>query len=520
MVYCQFLGAQTLESNKLKVSKDLTANLQYIDPVFNTKNIELLNLQSDVSADSLIGTVPIIPSLDLSIQPLKYMKDVKPAGYSGFVKSHIGHLTPLFVQGVYSYNLDNFFSVTLGGKYDNLNESVIHSKFIKKSDGFLNAKYYINKDLYTAISISHDNTSYGLFGFNDTPSGDLNESNDYLRTDLSVGIQSFNLTQSKFNFGLNLGLNLFSTLNNEVHEKLININSKFDLNFSKNFGLSLIPGIQYFNSNLNSINSFSSILQARFLNKTWSSELGISAIYVEEEFNLFPQINAQIQLSSNQKLHLLANQSIETLGIGSISKMNPYISPTQNKREIAYSQRVTASFSNVMSEKHDLVFDLEWNNSKNALNFFNSESTDKTFDISYIDFKTLVFGLTYNYTLIEEIVSFSFQSRYNHYYNNSAHLLHRPKFEINPYVVLSTRNRKLEFRTGIKLNSGQEIALIPYEKTRTGYRKNIDAEIKYKLARQIVVYFNGDNLLNDSYQVLNGYSQFGRNLSGGILVKF
>ena len=96
------------------------------------------------------------------------------------------------------------------------------------------------------------------------------------------------------------------------------------------------------------------------------------------------------------------------------------------------------------------------------------------------------------------------------------YLLKRPKHSLNAqwnYVINSKLNVSL---TGRFISERKDVGGYASPDVTLGYYTLLNANIQYKWSKKIVVFANGQNLLNDNFSEINGYNAIGRMLQFGI----
>ncbi|MFM7719919.1 MAG: TonB-dependent receptor domain-containing protein, partial [Sediminibacterium sp.] len=96
------------------------------------------------------------------------------------------------------------------------------------------------------------------------------------------------------------------------------------------------------------------------------------------------------------------------------------------------------------------------------------------------------------------------------------YLLKRPNHSLNVqwnYVINSKWNISL---TGRFISERKDVGGYASPDVTLGYYTLLNANIQYKWSKKIVVFANGQNLLNDNFSEINGYNAIGRMLQFGI----
>jgi vitamin B12 transporter len=96
------------------------------------------------------------------------------------------------------------------------------------------------------------------------------------------------------------------------------------------------------------------------------------------------------------------------------------------------------------------------------------------------------------------------------------YLLKRPKHSLNAqwnYAINRKWNASL---TGRFISERKDVGGYAKPDVTLGYYTLLNASIQYKWSKRIVVFANGQNLLNDNFSEVNGYNAIGRMIQFGI----
>ncbi len=100
------------------------------------------------------------------------------------------------------------------------------------------------------------------------------------------------------------------------------------------------------------------------------------------------------------------------------------------------------------------------------------------------------------------------------------YLLKRPKHSLNAQWNYAISNKWNASLTGRFISERFDVGGYASPDVTLGYYTLLNANIQYKWSKRVVVFANGQNLLNDNFSEVNGYNAIGRMVQFGIRVQF
>jgi vitamin B12 transporter len=100
------------------------------------------------------------------------------------------------------------------------------------------------------------------------------------------------------------------------------------------------------------------------------------------------------------------------------------------------------------------------------------------------------------------------------------YLLKRPKHSLNAQWNYAINNKWNASLTGRFISERFDVGGYASPDVTLGYYTLLNANIQYKWSKRVVVFANGQNLLNDNFSEVNGYNAIGRMIQFGIRVQF
>jgi vitamin B12 transporter len=100
------------------------------------------------------------------------------------------------------------------------------------------------------------------------------------------------------------------------------------------------------------------------------------------------------------------------------------------------------------------------------------------------------------------------------------YLLKRPKHSLNAQWNYTINNKWNASLTGRFISERKDVGGYASPDVTLGYYTLLNANIQYKWSKRVLVFANGQNLLNDNFTEVNGYNAIGRMVQFGIRLQF
>jgi hypothetical protein len=260
-------------------------------------------------------------------------------------------------------------------------------------------------------------------------------------------------------------------------------------------------------------------LNIKYNSDKWSQSFGMSYVKTNDMQNFFPLINTNLTVNNDLRLSMRLHQEIEYQGLHATVQQNPFIDFQGFIPNTTLKQSLTLAAENRFSKSTTFSLEVSYNQYSNALNFSNSQAELFTFTTDLVDYKALSFRSEINYTYSDHLDAGL--SLMYHKFENEETLFNKQRNIAKPYIGIHTSNRKVSGKIWGTFNTKQNLYKDSEDQiVQSGIRKDLSAEIFISLWENINIRLNADNLLNDDFEVLGGLSTYGRNISGGVLIKF
>lgn len=508
--------AQNIEDNQLKVVKEFETEVFDAKPIAYDYRIDEVKIPTgQVVSDSLQLLGAYSPDLALNVSPVAYQMPADARLHRSYLSLHKGTINKWNAQGSYIHRVDNYFTVGVSGYYDQWANDAIKDKMATQAGGRLHAKYYLTDKVYTQLHIGTESSKWGQYSDNTVIEGPRRDTINRKSTSVGLALKSYNTGAQSWNYSLSAQHHLTKHIGSD--EKSWDVNA----GIIKRLGTSWSAGA---NSTLqqSTIKENGQVvtnqLFARYNAADLSMRIGAShnaQIGVDKSF--FPYLEMVWNIDPSMQLTAAVEESYALNTLTDLSQQVPYISPTQ-VAETSTTQSRSYSLA-LASTIYKLTINgqLSYNDIKNDLNW-SSTHDSPTIHIGQIDYQSASINLSGAYAVSKEL-SAGLSGHYSHYLSDEA-LYHRPVWSVSPSVSVSLLDSKLSLEAKALINGQQSTGMANDAIVKSGIRKNVSTQINYRPIRNVSIYLNGDNLLNDDYTAIGQYGVFERNLSGGVLVKF
>ncbi len=510
----------SLEKRELLVEKEYSDEIYASNPLFDYSSILTPDEMRASITDSLSRMNLFTPDLDISVRPVAYKNIAEDKTKKGFLKFDKGQLIPLHLQGGYTYSSPNYFNVHTTFSYDHRSESNFENKYIKTIQGKVGLDYYLTNELLTKFKITVDHNTFGLFGHGDLDWENVaNHSTGYTIVEAKLNLQSFKTAPSKWNYGIQGSVSRWQAQEEDVTERNLEFIGKLEFRINDRWGIYFLPSFQTSLETSKSNNHIlGSSLRLTHNSKSVYLRMGSRIDRFDGTINFWPDVDLRWNMSKQTVFNFRSNAIPEILSHQRITQINPY-SLMGTSYDIRYFRTLDADISSQLSNDLDFTVRVGYLRAANDLNFFSNPSDIRFFRKELITYNRLRFSIMGQKRLLKDYLVAGLALQYDKYDKSQRELLHRPTLFIRPSLASKLFNDRLTLAVEGLLNNPQEIDRIPALISRSGWNRNLNAEISIEVNDHLKIHLNADNIFDTKYAVWNGYDNFGRNLSGGLLLK-
>ena len=521
LIFCLLLGpmyGQEIDDHEIEVLKDYNDQIYAALPIYDFNSIRLPDQnQTGTINDSLINLRKYSPQMAMSVKPLAFKRNRMDRGYDGYIKADKGIQQLLGVRGGYTQYAENYYSLGVQGTYDNWQDPNIASKYHKEISGSMNLDYYINKSMKASLQIGAESQDWGRYGFNMPQLNDEIPRQKFMNHTIALGLSSFENDASTLSYFISLQAKNLTEDQTDLAESNLTFNGGASLRFNDNQYLIFRGTVFRSKLNIRESQSFATgRLNYRVNARNWDFRVGASAITSNQHTSFFPNLALHVT-TDFVELSATLEERIHNANLNHILTINPYVDFDQFNSFHTMYRRLGLGLKSKI-EQVGIQFDAEYLQIENGQNFLNSVIDRQLFMVSGLTYDLLKSSVKANYDLNPFHVGLKLE--HNLLVKQEDELFHLPVFIVSPFFQYSTFDSKLLVEVRAEVNTGQDLAHGKSGSIRSGWRKDVSAQVRYKIHDRFNVYINADNVLNDTYQIFNGYEVFGRNVSGGLLFKF
>ncbi len=516
----------SLDDREILVQKEFSTEIYQVNPIFDYASIMAPKRSiHDFSRDTLTTISAFTPDMDVSIKPIAYKTNPYSTGHKGFVKLDKGTINPLHAQGGYVYSAPNYFNITGRGTYDNRNDNAETNKTIKTIDAGLDMEYYLTKEVKTEIGIQYNRNRYGLYGSQNIVSSlEGQQETGFNTVSAQLGIQTFKTTPDKWNFRFHTAVIQWKDSHTETSETNITALGSIEYTVNDVWNITLTP--QYTTSQSEEFgngNILKGSLGVAYNIKSFYALAGVNADYLSETLRYWPEVDLRWQVGHDTDIKVRSTSQASIWGGSSLTRLNPYVSVPQlmnDVRDYTYARKLSMSVLSSLPRDFDVAFEIGYNRTEGDANFTLAASDIRLFSFDKVDYDLMTIATQVNKRFLNDQVNVGLKVQYNNFAEMSSQLFHRPTVILQPMATAHFINNRLSITASGVINNPQTFNQFPALNTESGWRKNISLAVGFKVIDHLSINLNSDNILDDSYQVWDGYDNFGRNLSGGLLFKF
>ncbi len=510
-----------LDKREILVEKEYSDEIYNVNPIFDYASITVpRKIQPKFLRDSLISISPFTPDIDIAIKPVAYKNQGDNNQHHGFIKVDKGTLNPLYAQGGYTYTAANYFNLTAAAGYDNRRDNSIEDKHIQQIGGSVDMDYYLNKETKTDISISYDRSTFGLFSELDERTG---SEVAYDNVSVGLGVRSFRTTPNHWNYRGHFDFDTWSSSTDDLNDRSFHTIGQVAYMVNDTWDFTFTPEYKVLTSDaFGSGSTLHGAIQAGYDIERFYAKAGIRLDRFGDRTVLWPDLDVRWNSGQAVDIYLRSQTSTEIWGGSFLTSINPYTSfsgLSSTERNISLDRNLEVAVKADLPRDILVTFKVGFSDADDQPNFIASDLDQRLFDIATIDYQRLHLTVDVAKSLWDQTVETGLRIRYNKYDVQEGILFNRPLFSVHPRIQTSLLGDKLSFSLDGLFNSPITYNLNQGIEVNSGWRAQISTGLSYKVLDRLSLQVDLDNILNDDFEVWQGYDVFGRNISGGVIVK-
>jgi hypothetical protein len=468
--------------------------------------------------------------------PLKAVAVAKDSllglGNNSYVKAGFGNFsTPYFKAGVALGNgttsIINVYGDFISQKGNELFQQ--YSNASASAQAVLRTKSNLEFSLKGGIG----SDTYYKYGYASKTQADNKDSLRVSFTNvlLQAGLRNVTPTEFGIYYNPSIRINLFND-NHSTSETHVRINAPLEKTVGQYFAVKLGATLDYSRlkqANFDGINNSVFLLDAAFKLKSPNVNLtaGITPSWDNSNFKLLPNITADYKLKG-EELVLQAGYvgTVEKTSYMSLATMNPWINrPTvlSNLRIEEFYGGVKGSVGDHFSYNAKAGY-IKWIGMPSIYNDYVGDTTGRSFEVAYN--KTEAVEI-HGGIALTEAERFSLQAGASIYQVTASNIFDKPLGTYLPFDIHASL--RWQVMKNFWLKSDLFVWDGPYflskpnplsvQQKKTG-SVDLNAGLEFNITRNLLLWGQFNNILNNKYQRWSQYESLGFNVQGGIIFRF
>lgn len=508
-------------NQELKVLKDFNSEIYEPDPLFSFASIRTgITRNPNLLQDSLIRIARHMPDLELSIRPLAYERPEKEKQYHGFLRADKGTINPFAVSGAYVHAVDNYFSIETSGLYDHWVENSTDNQFITTGQASVGLRYYLNAVTLARVDVIGGRHEYGLYGFKGFSLDREDAKHSFDTFHPSISIESFREGSRQLNYRLMTSFKR-TALRQRDNFQENDVDFKGRLNFNLDNRWAFTAQGSYETMSLpadQDMNSYEGMGAIRFNTAELFGLAGIRYIYSDNGARWFPEARIRARINQDITVEAEVLHRLKKYGLSAYGQINPYIDYDRADFILSYEKYYALKGEIVNFGFSNLTMSVAFNQVSDGLNFSIVNMPFSGFDVEELDYDQWTIGVDARRP-VGHVLTIGLSASYDIFNSGGKTLYHRPKWNIAPMVGLELFEGRLGMEISGHFNQGQLIQSVTGVNELSKWRKDLSAGLRFNVHKRVNVYANVDNVLNDDFLLWSGHHVFGRNFSGGLMIK-
>ncbi len=459
------------------------------------------------------------------IRPISMKADPLPPSFNGYLKAGYGSLAAPYFDGGYVYKSGK--ELELGAKvhYEAAKSTELDHQKYNQLGLNLDGSYLMDNNIGLSANFGYQGKGVFFYGYDQEKYtfGEDSVKQKFNSFDLAAELFSVKRTSNDFSFdgGLDFGI---SNDRFDSKETNLGVNASLTKWFKDKHPLSVKLKTQRVGFSDTIDQTISNIwLQPNFEyhHEYFNVHAGANLVSSGPDFKIFPDLKASVNLAENLFTVFAGWQGDAQINtFRSLTTYNPYLLSTLNIRN-AYTNEFFGGIKgsvNVFEYQAQAGFKKVENlalfvTDTAVRNFNRLKTIYDTVSITYVKGNVVIrplAGLEIAGSLVFNIFS----------PKNQSSAWHLPALDGNFYAKYGLLDNKLKLKANVFIQSGPNALTAKGETERLGSLFDLGIGAEYWPIKNVGIYVDANNLLNNKRQRWLGYDQFGININGGIVAKF
>lgn len=515
-------GGVALPSEKQSVIKNFDARLIEAErlktqPIQPTPDTITKNLDYSISPKSISVTYqpPKLRPLSMKAEPL-------PPSYRGFLKAGYGIPASPYIDASYALTSAKEYDILLQAKHHSANFSSLANQRFGNTSGSVSGNYYLNDKLTLNASVGYDQKNRYFYGYNHTTDTFAKATVKQVFSTIDVAAKLFNSTGTTLNYSG--GIEYYNLKDNYAVSEdgfRIPLSMQYWINDRLPIAIKITPDFTSFSDTAkNTLNNIYIQPSIAYHHDVFSIKAGVNLVSNNDEFKIFPNIEATANIAGNQLTAFAGWQGdLQKNTFRSLSTYNPFLQtrgiPLKNTQ---YSDIYGGVKGNV--QVFDYQLQAGYKSTKNLALFLNDSSDFKRFRVLYDDVNMVNVKGSVKVNSIEnlELIATLSQNIYSPKTQQKA--WHLPSLETNFSGKYLLADKKLRLKAELYFMNGGTYKTESKQVNRLNPLFDLSTGAEYSIGKNFGIFLDINNLLNNKASRWYRYPVYGINILGGITVKF
>lgn len=447
--------------------------------------------------------------------------------YSSYLRAGYGTPKSPLADAFTSFRGNNYQLYAEGNHYSVDNRNTLENQIIGRTHLGVGGEYVFSPAFFIDGHLNYDHLINDLYGYD-------HEVDSFSREDAA---RRFNQFQADFSLGSkesnSWGLKYkLKTAYQNTSDNLLASENQFRLlgdlswEITDNQSFELEAQAQFINftdsisDDAIGLNIYSLKPTYSYLADKFSARVGLFFGSANEATLIFPEIHAQYSVLEDQVIaYMGSTASLQAQGFSQLTRRNPYFTNTMDS---LYATRQWEIYAGAKGRYNQLKYNLQaaYQNFSNLAFFTPNFADTRFFDAFYESGSAIDISLNLKYPVTENLTTTLTLNQKIFSLDSLESPIHTPTFTADFRTEYATLSDKLDLWFEIRFQNGVDYFDSENEIDQLDGLFDLSLGADYFFAEHWGVFVHGYNLTNNTRQRWNQYPIIGRNILGGIIMRF
>ena len=462
------------------------------------------------------------------LRPVAIKAAPKPINYKGYTK--LGFGTPMSPYGEVAYNFVQKNTADVGVYFKHhsawpSSADLLYRRF-NNNNGGIRGNAYLKSGIAVGGDIGYGQRDHHYYGYDKSGTDTLTLSQALQRYRLlNISANAFNGERNKSDFNFDTRVNFYRLTDNysakETGADIRLVGTKWIANkHAINLGIRTDFTSKSDTSATKNLNNFYFQPSFTFHHTAFSAKVGLNLVSNDDNFYPLPDVELNANLLGNN-LGLFAGWKgdFQKNTLRTFSEYNPFISPYLGLKNTVFNEY----YGGVKGKVSFVSYYIRGGYGKyNDLAMYVTKQGDirRWFEAVYDTVNVTKIEGNITATPVKDL-TVMLSVGYNIYDPNvQAHAWHLPTTNVSASARYRLLDSKLLVRGELFSQGGAWVPLDLGDAEQLDAMLDLNLGVEYQVAKNVAVFIDGNNLLNNKYQRWLNYPQLGINVLGGVVARF